>query len=51
MEADNATRLGAALAFYSLFSMAPLLIIVISIAGLAFGQDAAQAVSSTKFKG
>ena len=40
--ADNASRLGAALAFYSLFSMAPLLIIVISIAGLVFGRDAAQ---------
>jgi membrane protein len=40
--ADNASRLGAALAFYSLFSMAPLLIIVISIAGLVFGQEAAQ---------
>lgn len=41
-KADNASRLGAALAFYSLFSMAPLLIIVISIAGLVFGRDAAQ---------
>ena len=41
-KADNAARLGAALAFYSLFSMAPLLIIVISLAGLVFGQDAAQ---------
>ena len=40
--ADNASRLGAALAFYSLFSMAPLLIIVISIAGLVFGQEAAE---------
>ena len=41
-KADNASRLGAALAFYSLFSMAPLLIIVISITGLVFGRDAAQ---------
>ena len=39
---DNASRLGAALAFYSLFSMAPLLLIAISIAGLVFGQEAAQ---------
>jgi membrane protein len=39
---DNAARLGAALAFYSVFSMAPLLIIVISISGLVFGQDAVQ---------
>ena len=40
--ADNASRLGAALAFYSLFSIAPLLIIIISLAGLVFGRDAAQ---------
>ena len=39
---DNAARLGAALAFYSVFSLAPLLIIVISISGLVFGQDAVQ---------
>lgn len=41
-KSDNASRLGAALAFYSLFSMAPLLIIVVSIAGLVFGREAAQ---------
>ncbi len=39
---DNAPRLGAALAYYTLFSLAPLLIIVIAIAGLVFGQEAAQ---------
>jgi membrane protein len=39
---DNAERLGAALAFYSVFSLAPLLIIVISISGLVFGRDAVQ---------
>jgi membrane protein len=39
---DNALRLSAALAYYSLFSMAPLLMIVISIAGLFFGQAAAR---------
>lgn len=33
---------GAALAFYTLFSMAPLLILVISIAGAVFGEKAAQ---------
>ncbi|OYU92927.1 MAG: hypothetical protein CFE45_21665, partial [Burkholderiales bacterium PBB5] len=32
--------MGAALAYYSVFSLAPLLLIVISIAGLVFGQDA-----------
>ena len=34
--------MGAALAFYTLFSIAPLLLIVISVAGLVFGADAAR---------
>jgi membrane protein len=38
--ADYAPSMGAALSYYSVFSMAPLLLIVISIAGLVFGQDA-----------
>src|SRR5262249_7174438 len=39
---DNAPRLGAALAYYTLFSLAPLLIVAIAVAALVFGQDAAQ---------
>lgn len=39
---DNVQRHGAALAYYTIFSLAPLLIIAIAIAGLAFGQEAAQ---------
>jgi membrane protein len=39
---DNALRLGAALSYYTVFSLAPLLIIVIGIAGLAFGNDYAR---------
>jgi membrane protein len=39
--ADRGPRLGAALAFYTLFSLAPLLIIVMAIAALAFGQEVA----------
>jgi membrane protein len=39
---DNAPRLGAALAYYTVFSLAPLLVIAIAIAGLAFGHEAAQ---------
>jgi membrane protein len=39
---DDAPRLGASLAFYTLLSLAPLLIVVIGIAGLAFGRAAAQ---------
>ena len=39
---DKAPRLGAALAYYTLFSLAPLLVIVIAVAALVFGQEAAQ---------
>jgi|KBSMisStaDraftv2_1062788.scaffolds.fasta_scaffold53173_4 membrane protein len=39
---DRAPTMGAALAFYSAFSLAPLLIIVIAVAGAAFGVDAAR---------
>jgi membrane protein len=41
--ADSATRLGAALAYYTLFSIAPLLIVIIGIAGFFIGRAAAQA--------
>ena len=39
---DNALSLGAALAYYALFSLAPLLVLIIAIVGLAFGRAAAQ---------
>jgi len=39
---DHAQGLGAALAFYAVFSLAPLLLIGIAIAGAVFGQEAAQ---------
>jgi membrane protein len=39
---DNAPRLGAALAYYAVFSLAPLLLIAIAIAGLVFGEEAAR---------
>jgi membrane protein len=38
----NAPRLGAALAYYSMLSMAPLLVVSMAIAGLVFGQKAAE---------
>ncbi|MBN9127583.1 MAG: YihY/virulence factor BrkB family protein, partial [Nitrosospira sp.] len=37
---DYAPSMGAALAYYTLFSIAPLLLIVISVAGLVFGEQA-----------
>lgn len=40
--ADKAPRLAAALAYYTLFSIAPLLVIAIGMAGLLFGQEMAQ---------
>jgi membrane protein len=38
----NASSLGAALAYYTLFSVAPILIIAVAIAGYVFGPDSAQ---------
>lgn len=40
--AHRAASKGAALAFYTLFSMAPILVLVIAIAGFFYGADAAQ---------
>ena len=37
---DNAMRLSAALAYYTIFSLAPLLLLATGIAGLVLGQDA-----------
>lgn len=39
---DKAPRLGAALAFYTALSLAPLLVVVLAIAGLAYGQKAVE---------
>ncbi len=39
---DRALRFSAALAYYSIFSMAPLVIIAVAVAGLVFGEKAAQ---------
>ena len=39
---DKCPKLGAALSFYTIFSLSPLLVIVISIAGFIFGEEAAR---------
>ena len=39
---DSASSMGAALSYYTIFSLAPLLLIVMSIAGFAFGEEAAR---------
>lgn len=39
---DRITKMSSSLSYYTIFSMAPLLIIIISLSGLFLGQDAAQ---------
>ncbi len=39
---DYVASMGAALAYYTVFSLAPLLLIVVSVAGMAFGDEAAR---------
>ena len=39
---DYAPSMGAALSYYTLFSIVPVLLIVISLAGLVFGEEAAR---------
>jgi membrane protein len=48
---DKAPRLGAALAYYTVFSIAPLIVIVIAVAGIWFGHDAAQKQIMTQVGG
>ena len=39
---DNAFKLSASLSYYTVFALGPLLIIIISLAGIFFGKDAVQ---------
>jgi membrane protein len=48
---DYAPSMGAALAYYTVFSIAPLLLIVIAIAGLIYGQDAARGALFAQISG
>ncbi len=48
---DYAPSMGAALSYYTLFSLAPLLIIVIAVAGMVFGQQAAQGEIVVQLRG
>ena len=49
--ADKAMRLSAALAYYSIFSLAPLLMVAISIAGTIFGDKAARGAVKEELTG
>jgi membrane protein len=46
----KASLMGAALAYYSVFSLGPLMVIAIAIAGLVFGDDAARGEVSGQLK-
>ncbi|MEP6505758.1 MAG: YhjD/YihY/BrkB family envelope integrity protein, partial [Betaproteobacteria bacterium] len=48
---DHAQSMGAALSYYTVFSIAPLLLIAISVAGLVFGQDAARGAVVEQLQG
>jgi membrane protein len=49
--AHDVTTQGAALSFYALFSLAPVLLVVIHVAGLVWGRDAVQARIVREFAG
>mgnify|MGYP002778121233 CR=1 FL=1 len=48
---DKASRLAAALAYYTIFSIAPLLMIAIAVAGAVFGEEAARGEIVTQIEG
>src|SRR5437762_6659526 len=48
---DEALSRGAAIAFYTVTSIGPVLLIVVAIAGLAFGQDAARGAIVNQLSG
>jgi membrane protein len=48
---DYASSMGAALAYYTLFSLAPLLLVVIALAGFVYGQEAARGAVIAQFAG
>ncbi|MEO8168598.1 MAG: YihY/virulence factor BrkB family protein [bacterium] len=48
---DNIWRLGAALAYFTVFSLSPLLILVIVLSSLGFGQDAARGHLVSQIRG
>jgi membrane protein len=49
--ADEALSRAAAIAYFSLFSLAPLLVIAIAVAGLVFGDEAASGAISDQLRG
>jgi membrane protein len=50
-DGDNGMKLSASLSYYTLFSMAPMLLIVISIGSILLGKEAAEGYLYTQFEG
>lgn len=48
---DNVPRLGASLAYYTLFALAPILIVAITVAGFFFGADSVQREVTGQIRG
>jgi membrane protein len=48
---DKAMRLAAALSYYTIFSLAPLLVLIIAVAGLAFGVDSVRTQMMNQLEG
>lgn len=48
---DNARRLGASVAFYTLLSLAPVLVIAVAVAAVVYGQEAAQGRLASEIQG
>jgi membrane protein len=48
---DYAPSMGAAISYYTVFSLAPLLVIVIAVAGALFGREAVQGLISEQLSG
>ena len=48
---DNASRLGAAVAFYTLLSLAPFFVIAVALAAVVYGQEAAEGRLASEIRG
>jgi membrane protein len=48
---DNASRLGAAVAFYTLLSLAPVIVIAVALAAVVYGKDAAEGRLASEIAG
>jgi membrane protein len=48
---DNASRLGAAIAFYTLLSLAPVIVIAVALAAVVYGRDAAEGRLASEIAG